>query len=166
MASLDLLIRGGTIVDGTGVPRHAGDVGVSGDRLRIIATGEQIVAAREIDATGKVVAPGFIDLHSHSGLMILAEPRHEPKVRQGVTTEIIGVDGLSYAPIPSSKDLDALIEMNAGLDGRPEGLQPTGPQLANTSPGLTATCRAQRRADGRQQRAANLAPWLAERPGR
>ena len=48
---------------------------------------------RRIDATGKVVAPGFIDLHSHSGLMILAEPRHEPKVRQGVTTEIVGVDG-------------------------------------------------------------------------
>ena len=42
-----------------------------------------------------VVAPGFIDLHSHSGLHILAEPRHEPKVRQGVTTEVIGVDGLS-----------------------------------------------------------------------
>ncbi len=73
-----------------------------------------------IDATDKVVAPGFIDLHSHAGLMVLADPRHEPKVRQGVTTEIVGVDGLSYAPLPSQQDLDALIEMNAGLDGAPD----------------------------------------------
>ncbi len=52
--------------------------------------------------------------------MMLAEPRHEPKVRQGVTTEVIGVDGLSYAPISAADDLHALVEMNAGLDGRPE----------------------------------------------
>ena len=52
--------------------------------------------------------------------MILADPRHEPKVRQGVTTEMIGVDGLSYAPLPGQADLDALIEMNAGLDGAPD----------------------------------------------
>ena len=63
------------------------------------------------------VAPGFIDLHSHSGLMIFADPRHEPKVRQGITTEVIGVDGLSYAPIPDSADLEALVHMNSGLDG-------------------------------------------------
>ncbi len=67
-----------------------------------------------------VVAPGFIDLHSHSGLMIFADPLHEPKVRQGITTEVIGVDGLSYAPIPDPHDLEALAHMNAGLDGRPD----------------------------------------------
>jgi N-acyl-D-amino-acid deacylase len=66
-----------------------------------------------------VVAPGFIDLHSHSGLMILAEPRHEPKVRQGVTTEIIGVDGNSYAPFTRHEDLLAFVQLNSGLDGRP-----------------------------------------------
>ena len=55
-------------------------------------------ASRAIDATGLVVAPGFIDLHSHGGLVILADPRHEPKVRQGVTTEVVGVDGNGYAP--------------------------------------------------------------------
>jgi N-acyl-D-amino-acid deacylase len=73
-----------------------------------------------IDATGHVVAPGFIDMHSHGGLVMLAEPRHEPKVRQGVTTEVIGVDGNSYAPFTSQADLDDFLTLNAGLDGRPE----------------------------------------------
>ena len=67
-----------------------------------------------------VVAPGFIDLHSHGGLVILADPRHEPKVRQGVTTEVIGVDGNGYAPFRDHDDLAAFVELNAGLDGRPE----------------------------------------------
>ena len=52
--------------------------------------------------------------------MIFADPRHEPKVRQGITTEVIGVDGLSYAPIPDPADLEALVHMNVGLDGWPE----------------------------------------------
>ncbi|HEX5451680.1 MAG TPA: amidohydrolase family protein, partial [Candidatus Limnocylindrales bacterium] len=74
---------------------------------------------RVIDATGLVVAPGFIDLHSHSGLLLLRDRVHEPKVRQGVTTEVIGIDGLSYAPMRRQEDLDDLTEMNAGLDGDP-----------------------------------------------
>ena len=74
---------------------------------------------RRIDATERVVAPGFIDLHSHGGLMILAEPRHEPKVRQGITTEIVGVDGNGFAPFPRREDLEAFVELDSGLDGRP-----------------------------------------------
>ncbi len=77
-------------------------------------------AARTIDATGKVVAPGFIDLHSHGGLMILADGRHEPKVRQGVTTELVGVDGNGFAPFVTRADLLAFVNLDAGLDGRPE----------------------------------------------
>ncbi|HEY5520591.1 MAG TPA: D-aminoacylase [Candidatus Limnocylindrales bacterium] len=122
MPAVDVLISGGMVIDGTGAAAFAADVAISGDGLRVVQRGTQVEAGQRIDATGKVVAPGFIDLHSHSDLMILAEPRHEPKVRQGVTTEIIGVDGLSYAPLPSQADLEALIEMNAGLDGRPDGL--------------------------------------------
>jgi N-acyl-D-amino-acid deacylase len=78
-----------------------------------------VSAGRTIDATGLVVAPGFIDLHSHGGLVMLAEPRHEPKVRQGVTTELIGVDGNAYAPFPSRRDLEDFAVLNGGLDGRP-----------------------------------------------
>jgi N-acyl-D-amino-acid deacylase len=121
MTAADLLIAGGTIVDGTGVPGRAGSVAVDGDRLRLLPPAEEPPrAARTIDATGKVVAPGFIDLHSHSGLMILADPLHEPKVRQGVTTEVIGVDGNSYAPFADPQALADFVELNGGLDGRPD----------------------------------------------
>jgi len=119
--SADLVIVNGTIVDGTGAPRRPGTVIVAGDRLRLIAADAEppANAARTIDAAGKVVAPGFIDLHSHGGLHILAEPRHEPKVHQGVTTEIVGVDGNGFAPFASRAELDAFVELDSGLDGRP-----------------------------------------------
>lgn len=131
--NLDLLILDGTIVDGTGAPGYRAAVGVTrgaaGEtaRLAILRDGEAIEdaigrTARLVHADGRVVAPGFIDLHSHSGLVLLAERRHEPKVRQGVTTEVIGVDGLSYAPIDDRERLAELVEMNAGLDGRPRSL--------------------------------------------
>ncbi len=119
---LDVLIEHGTVVDGTGAARYPATVGVRDGRLQMVQAGDDRPVALRIDATGLVVAPGFIDLHSHSGVMIFADPLHEPKVRQGVTTEVIGVDGLSYAPIPDRGDLAALIEMNAGLDGAPDGL--------------------------------------------
>jgi N-acyl-D-amino-acid deacylase len=118
--TFDLLIEGGMVVDGTGAAGFGAAVGVRGDALFVLRGDvSQIVAARRIDATGHVVAPGFIDVHSHSGLMILAEPRHEPKVRQGVTTEVIGVDGNSYAPFRSRTDLLAFARLNSGLDGLP-----------------------------------------------
>lgn len=116
----DILVTGGTIVDGSGEPPRPGTLLIDGGRLRLLDSDQPAPAAgRLIDATGLIVAPGFIDLHSHSGLHILSEPRHEPKVRQGVTTEVIGVDGLSYAPLAPG-DLQVLVEMNAGLDGRPD----------------------------------------------
>jgi N-acyl-D-amino-acid deacylase len=123
MESCDLLIEGGTLVDGSGAAGRPGSIAVVGDRLHVFAPTDRdrpLQVGRLIEARGKVVAPGFIDLHSHAGLMILADPRHEPKVRQGVTTEVIGVDGLSYAPLPDQAARDALIEMNAGLDGAPD----------------------------------------------
>jgi N-acyl-D-amino-acid deacylase len=117
----EILITGGTIVDGTGAAGRPGTMAVEDGRIRLLEpeADEQPRAARAIDARGKVVAPGFIDLHSHSALMILADPHHGPKVRQGVTTEVVGVDGLSYVPFPNPDDLQAMIHMNAGLDGDP-----------------------------------------------
>ena len=120
--SADLLITGGTVVDGSGAPGFTADVAVVDGRMRIIsdeAARPNHVGTR-IDATGRVVCPGFIDLHSHSGLWILTEPRHEPKLRQGVTTEVVGVDGNAYAPFRRRQDLEAFVRLNGGLDGRPE----------------------------------------------
>ncbi|MDQ3149110.1 MAG: amidohydrolase family protein, partial [Chloroflexota bacterium] len=121
----DLLIERGAVVDGSGEPAYSAAIGVRDGRLEVIREEtDALTASKRIDAGGLVVSPGFIDLHSHSGLMIFADPLHEPKVRQGVTTEVIGVDGLSYAPIPNSQDLEALVHMNAGLDGAPPEAQP------------------------------------------
>jgi N-acyl-D-amino-acid deacylase len=116
---VDLLIVHGILVDGTGAPPRAGTVAVQDGRLLLRDESWRPSAARTIDAAGLVVSPGFIDLHSHGGLVVLADPRHEPKVRQGVTTEVIGVDGNGYAPFAHRDDLMAFVDLNAGLDGRP-----------------------------------------------
>jgi N-acyl-D-amino-acid deacylase len=119
--AVELLIIGGSIVDGSGAPARPGTVASVDGRLHLgDPEWRPAHAARILDAKGMVVAPGFIDLHSHGGLVILADPRHEPKVRQGVTTEVIGVDGNGYAPFPDPGDLAAFVDLNAGLDGRPE----------------------------------------------
>jgi N-acyl-D-aspartate/D-glutamate deacylase len=93
----DLVIRGGRIVDGTGNPWFVGDVAVRGDR--IVAVGRAVTGAakRELDARGLVVAPGFIDMHSHSDYLLLEDGRAQSKIRQGVTTEVLG-EGQSVAP--------------------------------------------------------------------
>ena len=118
---LDLLVKGGLIVDGSGNPGFYGAVGILEGRAHVFR-GDLVglEASRTIDATGKVVCPSFIDMHAHSGLVLLAEPRHEPKVFQGVTTEVIGVDGNSYAPFTSPEDFRLFYELNSGLDGAPD----------------------------------------------
>lgn len=116
----DYLLHGGTIIDGTGNIGFKGDVGVSENRLRVLRGDTSQVGARTtVDVSGLIVAPGFIDTHTHSGLMALAEPKNEPKVRQGVTTEVIGLDGLGYAPL-SRKNLEMMLVRNSGLDGYPD----------------------------------------------
>jgi len=97
----DLVIRGGVLVDGTGNPWFRGDVAVRGDRIVAIGNIGEGTAASQIDATGLVVAPGFIDIHSHSDLVILEDGRAESKVRQGVTTDVLG-EGSSSGPYHGS----------------------------------------------------------------
>jgi len=94
-----LLIRNGSLVDGSGAPARAADVAVEGDR--IVAVGPRLdgESTRVIDAAGQVVAPGFIDMHSHSDLFYFGCPSAESKVRQGVTTEVVGMCSFSQAPM-------------------------------------------------------------------
>ena len=92
-----LVVRHGTLYDGTGGPPRTGDIAIDGDR--IAAVGEvAATGAVEIDARGMAVAPGFIDIHSHADLSLLVNPRAESRVRQGVTLEVVGQDGSSIGP--------------------------------------------------------------------
>ena len=93
----DLVVRGGTIHDGTGGPPRTGDIAIDGDRIAEVGRGVAAGAA-EIDARGMAVAPGFIDIHSHADLSLLVNPRAESRVRQGVTLEVVGQDGSSIGP--------------------------------------------------------------------
>jgi len=115
----DIIIRRGRVIDGSGSPWYYGDVGIRGDRIVAIGSLEQAEARRVIEAEGRVTCPGFIDMHTHSDIMPLANPKHEPKIMQGVTTDLIGLDGLSYAPL-SSANLQMMRRYLSGLDGDPD----------------------------------------------
>ena len=93
----DLVLRGGRIVDGTGNPWFLGDVAIRGDRIVAVGDVPKGKVRREIDARGLVVAPGFIDIHSHSDWTLLQDGDAHSKIRQGVTTEVLG-EGSSGGP--------------------------------------------------------------------
>src|SRR5438067_952796 len=93
----DLLIRNAKIVDGSGNPWFRGDLGVRHDRIVALGRVPPAPAKREIDARGLVVAPGFIDMHSHSDFLLLEDGDAQGKIRQGVTTEVLG-EGQSAGP--------------------------------------------------------------------
>src|SRR5215475_10827682 len=111
-----LLIKGGTVIDGSGAPGAAADVAVEEDRIAAVGRGLHGDASRVIDATGLMVTPGFIDSHSHSDLVYDTCPSAESKVRQGVTTEVVGMCGFSPGPIgPGRKE--AVREWLGGIVG-------------------------------------------------
>lgn len=106
MASYDLIIRNGTIVDGSGEKGYKGDVAISGDSIAAVGDLGEARAAGEIDAEGNVVAPGFIDMHSHSDYFSIICPQGASKIYSGVTTEVIGNCGMSAFPLKGlSKEL-------------------------------------------------------------
>ncbi|MBT7667104.1 MAG: amidohydrolase family protein, partial [Rhodospirillaceae bacterium] len=100
--TFDVVIRGALLIDGTGSPGRAMEVAVSGDRIAAIAAPEDAKdwwGKLEIDATDRVLAPGFIDVHTHDDNAVLATPSMPAKISQGVTTVIVGNCGISLAPI-------------------------------------------------------------------
>lgn len=115
----ELVIRDATVIDGTGAPGTVADVAVSGGRIEAVGSG--LSARRTLDAAGLVLAPGFIDMHAHSDLSLLTEPDHFAKVSQGVTCELLGQDGLSYAPVDDTT-LGQIRQAVAGWNGDPPGL--------------------------------------------
>ncbi|MCU1640051.1 MAG: N-acyl-D-amino-acid deacylase [Nocardia sp.] len=119
----DLLIRDIEIFDGTGADRYRGDVVVNGGRIAQIAPPGTVTEAARIIDEGEtlVLAPGFIDMHAHSDLHLLTEPGHFAKLSQGITTEVIGQDGLSYAPIDDGA-LAVVRRQIAGWNGNPADL--------------------------------------------
>jgi len=96
--AFDVAIKNGFLIDGAGNPWFRADVGVSGGKIAKVGRLDPVKPERVIDASGLVVAPGFVDIHSHSDLALLINPRAESKIRQGVTTEVIGNCGGSAAP--------------------------------------------------------------------
>jgi N-acyl-D-amino-acid deacylase len=101
---LDRVVAGGMMVDGTGAPRRRADIGIAGGR--IVAIGDlsdmSVTAVERVDATGLFVAPGWVDLHSHSDLTLLSDGRARSKVAQGVTTEVNGNCGMGVVPLPAA----------------------------------------------------------------
>ncbi|WP_328506204.1 N-acyl-D-amino-acid deacylase family protein [Streptomyces sp. NBC_00391] len=119
---MDLVFRDAEVVDGSGAPSYRADVVVADGRITSIvkeaaAAGcQRPRATRELDAEGLVLAPGFVDMHAHSDLALLRDPEHTAKAAQGVTLEVVGQDGLSYAPV-DDRTLDEVRRAITGWNG-------------------------------------------------
>ena len=99
---MELILENCKIVDGTGAPWYRGDVGIAAGKIAKVGNLQKYPAARRIDVAGKVVCPGFIDIHSHDDVSILLNRRADAKVRQGITTQVVGNCGQSAAPLPAT----------------------------------------------------------------
>ena len=112
----DLIIYGGTIYDGSGGTPYTADIGICGDKIAAICDLSAAECRDHIEAQGLSVLPGFIDTHVHSDMALLFDPQHTCGLCQGVTTEILGQDGLSYAPL-SADNLHMYTKYLRGLNG-------------------------------------------------
>jgi N-acyl-D-aspartate/D-glutamate deacylase len=118
MVSYDLVVRGGTIVDGTGKPGFKGDVAIKDGRIAAVGTvaGE---GKEEIDATGRIVAPGFVDVHTHLDGHVIWANRLNPSSQHGVTTVLMGNCGVGFAPC-KPEDRQRLVHLMEGVEDIPE----------------------------------------------
>jgi len=144
-ANFDLLLKNGRVFDGTGGPWFRADVAARGDTTVEIGPLAEAAARLTIDCEGMAVAPGFIDTHSHSDLMVFEDPLLSPKLMQGVTTELLGQDGIATAPIRSEHKTDWRRHLS-GLLGSP-GIEWSWSSfdeylsaLENASPGPNLAC--------------------------
>ena len=110
----DILFTGGTVIDGTGAPRARADVAVSGDRIAAVGDLAGAQAAHTIDATGRIVSPGFIDAHTHDDNLLLVDRDMTPKTSQGVTTVIAGNCGVSLAPLRPGRPVPPPLDLLGG----------------------------------------------------
>src|SRR5690349_11837373 len=93
----DVVLKGGRVIDGRGLPAFAADVAVCDDTIVAVGQLNEVTADRVVDVTGLIVAPGFIDVHTHDDLVCITQPEMTPKISQGVTTLIVGNCGISAA---------------------------------------------------------------------
>jgi N-acyl-D-aspartate/D-glutamate deacylase len=115
----DLLLLGGTVVDGTGGPRRPADVAVRGDRIVAVGNVAGLTAPQVLDVSGLIVAPGFVDAHGHSDIAVLSAPGVPSKIHQGVTTEVMGNCGLGVAPVGPGADPAAVRSLLSIVDVDP-----------------------------------------------
>jgi len=117
-ASPTLIIRGGTIVDGTGAPAVAGDLALAGDRILAVGDIGTLSAPEEIDATGRIVTPGFVDIHTHYDGQAVWDRHMAPSAWHGVTTAVMGNCGVGFAPCKPA-DREKLVELMEGVEDIP-----------------------------------------------
>lgn len=115
----DTVFANGTVVDGSGAPAYRADVGIEGDRIKAVGDLSATEAGERIDVSGLCVAPGFIDIHTHSDAILLADGRADSQVCQGVTSEVVGQCGFSFAPVEDAE------RMAAWMPGRLPGVEVT-----------------------------------------
>ncbi|OYO02038.1 N-acyl-D-amino-acid deacylase [Enemella evansiae] len=136
-----LLLRGGSVIDGTGAPAIPAEVLITDARVAGLLPPGTAVDAEVVEIAGKVVCPGFVDIHTHSDLTLLSDPRGQSKVRQGVTTEVVGNCGLGVVPRPAADpvgmraavaylDLDPAVRLDqTDLTGYLDALERVGPAV-------------------------------------
>ncbi|CAB4884432.1 unannotated protein [freshwater metagenome] len=116
--TFDIVIRGGTVIDGTGAPGRIADVGIVGDRIVAIETSIASAGAREIDATGRLVTPGFVDIHTHLDAQLAWDPIGSSSCWHGVTSVVMGNCGVTFAPC-RPEDREYLAELMESVEDIP-----------------------------------------------